>query len=73
MRKEVEEVEEVKEVEEGEVEADAEADDELELEEEEEEEESDDLITHYFHVAKGQSHNNENWLTVLWLFQDSDL
>ncbi len=47
-----------------------EADNELE---EEEEEDSDDLITHYFHVAESQSHNDENWLTVLWSSQDSDI
>ncbi len=62
------EVEEVKEVD-----PDVEANNECELEEEEEEEDSDDLTPHYFHVAEGQSHNDENWLTVLWLFQDSEL
>ncbi len=49
-----------------EVEADEEADDELE------EEKSEDLITHYFHVTESQSHYDENWLTVLWLYQDHE-
>ncbi len=62
---------EVEEVEEGEVEPDADADNELE--EDEEEEDSDDLITHYFHITEGQSHNDNNWLTVLWSFQDAEL
>ncbi len=50
-----------------EAEADEEADDELE------QEESEDLITHYFHVTESQSHYDDNWLTVLWSFQDHEI
>ncbi len=50
----------------------AEAEAEAKVEYESEEEESEDMTTHYFHVTESQSHYEENWLTVLWSYQDHE-
>ncbi len=64
---EVEEVKEAEEREDGEVEADD------ECEEGKDDDNSEDLITHYHQVADSQANYDEQWLTVLWSHQNSEL